>query len=386
MRNKLLVEKITHCRLCAQSQSSVEVVTLKGFPKAAQFLPSINDFDKDISISLEVVECIYCGLVQLTNDPVDYYKDVITAASLTGASRENLVNEFKTVLESFHIEKLRALDIGAGTGQFLTILTELGFAATGLEHNNESVTRGLSQGLVMKQGYLLDNGSFSESFSLITCNNFLEHQPDTGSFLKRIHTLLANNGLLYISVPNLQRIVDEACFYEFVADHLVYFSKKSLRIALELSGFQVCKVYLKNNKNDIVVLAQKRPSLNITNKIAKMDTIVNSVKILVNRLSSEGKKVSIWGAGHRALALMALADLNKIDFVIDSAPFKQGRFTPLLNKEIVDPDYFFSSQTCDCLIVMLPGSLSSQVKEYLKNKNFKGIVVYFKDNIINLKE
>jgi hypothetical protein len=35
---------------------------------------------------------------------------------------------------------------------------------------------------------------------------------------------------------------------------------------------------------------------------------------------------------------------------------------------------------------MLPGSLSNQVKEYLRNKDFKGQVVYFNDSVINLEE
>ena len=356
------LKKTMECRLCNQTESFVKIIAMSDFPQSAQFLPTVSEFDKDIPITLEVVECMYCGLVQLTNNPVNYYKDVITTASLNGLSKELLLDEFKKVLGSYPLLGSKALDIGAGNGQFVALLSELGLDAVGLEHNKEFVNEAVKKGLVIKQGYLLDNAIFKDKFDLITCNNFLEHQPSINRFLNKVHALMADNGLLYLSVPNLQRIINEACFYEFVADHLVYFSKKTLRKALEISGFDLFQIYFKNNKNDIVAVARKRRPLNVQNKQKKMSSIINSVKVLVEKLSAKKKRISVWGAGHRALALMALADLKKIDFVIDSAPFKQGRYTPLMRKKIIAPDHFFSSQTCDFLIIMLPGSLSNQVK------------------------
>ena len=113
-----------------------------------------------------------------------------------------------------------------------------------------------------------------------------------------------------------------------------------------------------------------------------MNSVVASLKSFVRALISQGKKVSVWGAGHRALALMAISNLDEIDYVIDSASFKQGKYTPILKKKIVSPEQFFSSLSCDCLIVMLPGALSDQVSQYLKSKDFRGKTVYFNDNRI----
>ena len=363
----------------------VKIVALKDFPKAAQFLPSHKGLKEDTAVELEVVECSYCGLVQLTNEPVDYYKDVITTASLAGPSREKLKAEFKEVLSKFPMANGKALEIGAGNGQFLSLLEDLGFDATGLEHNKKNVDMALSTGQKVISGYLLDMFNLNSEYNFIVCNNFMEHQPNIKKFLRRIYQSLLDGGLVYISVPNLQRIMDRACFYEFVVDHLVYFSRKTLKVALELTGFNVKQVYFKNNNNDIVIIAQKRIPRNMLAKKKKMDSIVESIRILVESLAGKGKKVSVWGAGHRALALMAIAKLEKIDFVLDSALFKQNKYTPLLNKKIVSPEYFLSHEKCDYLIVMLPGSLAEQVRNYLKDKNFGGKVLYFRDEKIGLE-
>jgi 2-polyprenyl-3-methyl-5-hydroxy-6-metoxy-1,4-benzoquinol methylase len=381
----LLEERKKVCRLCGEEDSLKKLIFLQNFPKSAQFLPSVDEFGEDISIELQVAECIYCGLVQLINQPVSYYKDVITAASLTGASRDKLNMEFRDIIDSFSLDKAKTLEIGAGRGEFISLLNQLGLKAQGLENNFENVNIAMSNDLRVEQGYLLDRQNNSKSYRFIVCNNFLEHQPNIKRFLKKIHSIMDETGFVYLSVPNLERIIERGCFYEFVADHLVYFSKQTLKTAIENSGLVIERIYLKNNENDIAVLAKKRPSLDVADNRENMDLIINSVKLLVDGLAAQGKKISVWGAGHRALALMALAKLNKIDSVIDSAPFKQGRFTPILKKQIIGPDDFFSNEDCDCILVMLPGSFSEQVKSYLKEKNFSGEVFYFNDEIIELE-
>ncbi len=373
------------CSLCGNSGTLSEILKLNNFPKAAQFFPDKGQFGEDQSVNLELMECSSCGLVQLANDPVTYYKDVITAASLTGESRKTLKTEFEQILDQFKLRSTKVLEIGAGKGDFVGLLKELDVQASGLEHNSHNVKYASEKGLEIKPGYLLDMVFDEANYDFVIVNNFLEHQPDIKGFLKKINGLLANEGLIYISVPNLQRILDKACFYEFVVDHLVYFSKNTLRKALEINGFEIKKLYLKNNDNDIVAIAQKTSPMDLSNKIKEMRSVVGSITGLVEDIVKNGKRVSVWGAGHRALALMAIAKINQIDFVIDSAPFKQGKYTPILHKKIISPDDFFSLEVCDYLIVMLPGALSEQVEIYLKQKEFKGNVIYFNDSILQVE-
>ena len=373
------------CSLCGNSGTLLEILQLDNFPKAAQFFPDKGQLGQDQAVSLKVMECTSCGLVQLANEPVTYYKDVITAASLSGESRKTLKMEFEQILDQFNLRNTKVLEVGAGKGEFVSLLSELDVEVFGLENNTHHVKCASDKGLKITQGYLLDMVDHETNFDFVIANNFLEHQPDIGRFLKKINGLLKKDGFVYISVPNLQRILDKACFYEFVVDHLVYFSKNTLRKALEISGFDITKIYLKNNDNDIVAIAKKASSMDFSTKINEMRAVVSSITKVVDDIVKNGYRVSVWGAGHRALALMAIAKINQIDFVIDSAPFKQGRYTPILHKKIISPDDFFSFEVCDYLIVMLPGSLSEQVEIYLKQKEFKGRVIYFEDSILQVE-
>ena len=72
-------------------------------------------------------------------------------------------------------------------------------------------------------------------------------------------------------------------------------------------------------------------------------------------------------AGHQALAVMALTELkDKIKYVVDSAPFKQGKYTPATHIPIVSPDTL-SSNPVDAVIVMT-GSYSDEVARITQQK------------------
>ena len=227
------------CRLCHSKNSFTEIITLSNFPKSAQFMPKPEEFEEDIPLDLNVVECNYCNLTQLTNDPVDYYKDVITAASMNDASKDILKKEFLPIIEEYNLKNTDVLEIGSGKGDFLTVLNELDLKSTGIENKNESVDFAKKRNLNVIKGYLLDDIKITKNFSFIVCNNFLEHQPNIKKFLNKSYDLLNKEGIIYISVPNLERIIEKSCFYEFVTDHLVYFTKNSLKLALEMNGFEI---------------------------------------------------------------------------------------------------------------------------------------------------
>ena len=75
----------------------------------------------------------------------------------------------------------------------------------------------------------------------------------------------------------------------------------------------------------------------------------------------------MWGAGHQALAVIALANIqDRICYVVDSAPFKQGKYTPASHLPIVSPDELISNSV-DAVIVMA-ASYSDEVANTLRLK------------------
>lgn len=370
------------CRLCNKNEMK-KVIEIDNFPKAAQyFIDDINNTTQDKPITLSVFQCSCCGLVQLLNEPVDYYKDVITAASLNDSSKKKLISEWNPIIKKYNLNGRKAVEIGSCRGDFIEVLNSLGFDSIGIESSSVSCDITKKRGLEVIHGYLEDIvNDFKSKYSLVVCNNFLEHQPRTSIFINSMKQLLDEDGILYISVPNLDYLLKKSCLYEFVADHLVYFTEKTLKLALEINGFEVLEQYKKNNDNDLVIIAKKNRSLNISQSKKIVNEITHSLNKCLINAKNNNKSVAVWGAGHRALALMAMANMSYISYVVDSADFKQGKYTPILHKKIINPMDFVKNPT-EILILMLPGAYSSQVEAYLHKNNVKCEIILFKDEPI----
>jgi 2-polyprenyl-3-methyl-5-hydroxy-6-metoxy-1,4-benzoquinol methylase len=371
------------CRFC-DSKKLKQLLFLENFPKAAQFfLPNIKTKVKAESVSLEVVQCLCCSLIQLTNKPVSYYKSVITAASLSEKSKTKLTNEWSSIINKFKIRKKNMLEVGSGRGDFLEVMNSIGFQSYGLEFSAKNIEISKKKNLKVFKGYLTDKIKIlSNKYELVVCNNFLEHQPNIKNFVDKFHDLLSDNGYLYISVPNFDYLKEKACFYEFVADHLVYFNKKSLENIFSISGFEILDLGYKNNKNDIYLVAKKRKPIDIQPELTLNNKIVKSLNLFL--VKNKKKSISVWGAGHRAMALLSLAKANTLEYVIDSADFKQNKFMPIIHTKIVPPEHFKNNQT-DILIIMLPGAYADQVKDFVKMYS-KGTKVYLFEDSIHLKQ
>ncbi len=371
------------CRLCSGKHLTTLAI-MSGMPKAAQWMPTREQIRKDRPIDLKICQCQDCELVQIDGDPVSYFKEVITTQAVSAKARSAL----KTELQSFaraseQFGGSRALEIGSAKGGFLPVLEELGFDAVGLEYGPENVKSANSDNKKTYRGYLLDLTAEEfealGKYDLIIINNFLEHQPRIRKFLRRSRRLLTDQGAIYISVPSLNRIEAASCMHEFVPDHLVYFTEDTLKRAIETTGLVCVDSYTKNMSNDIVAVAKKRHEKNYADMESQFRALTCKVAKFIRERRSEGHRIAIWGAGHRALSLMALAQLQEITFVVDSAEFKQGKFTPILHKEIIPPEEI-NKKGVTLILLMLPGNLNEIVYENLKNQFlFSGPIYVFDD-------
>ena len=90
-----------------------------------------------------------------------------------------------------------------------------------------------------------------------------------------------------------------------------------------------------NEENDIAVVVKKRHVLNISDGIEEVESVISHLKEISSEYNDKGKKIAVWGAGHRTLALLALSQLDTIEYIIDSAKFKQGKFSPVIHTPII---------------------------------------------------
>lgn len=381
------------CKICFGILFSKPILKLKRMPKAAQFFPTKKEFNKDQGINLNIYQCSECGMTQLNSKPVKYYKSVITAASLSKKTERIRLDEIKKILTKYKLHKKKLIEIGCGKGAMIDVFKKAGINSFGLEWNSNSVEYGKNKGRNIIKGFIENLKKISHGpFDMFVCYNFLEHLPNPNKAIKNIYDNIKDKAIGIVTVPNLNYLLKTSCFYEFVPDHLLYFTKNHIKYLFKKNSFKILKCTLINNDNDIQIIVQKKnkdfqikknkfTKLNLFKKYQKVKNLIINLKSIVKKYKNDNKKIAVWGAGHRTLALLSLSNLHEIEYVIDSAKFKQGKYTPILHKKIVHP-FFLKKDKVDLLIIMVPGIYPDEVKKDVTNMKLNMDIVKLKDNKI----
>ncbi len=336
-------------------------------PKAAQFLPDAESLGNDRGVDLVVCQCSGCGLVQLSNEPVPYYKEVIRAAAFSPEMKAFRLVQFENFISRFSLEGKKVLEIGCGKGEYLTLMHESGADAYGIEHGEESVNDCVKAGLKVTRGFVEEGTDVlcDAPFDAFLILNFLEHIPDLNSTLRGISNNLSAQAVGLVEVPNFEMILKRKMFSEFINDHLYYFTGETIRSTLNRNGFEVLQCNPAWYDYILSAVVRKRTPLDISDFALFQQQLSGELQSYIAGFGT--KRVAVWGAGHQALAVLALADLaDKIRYVIDSAPFKQGKFTPSTHIPIVPPDAL-TENPADAVIVMA-ASYSDEVAKIIREK------------------
>lgn len=358
---------VSHCRVCGQRFYAEPLLRFENMPKAAQFLPDRDSLETDKGVDLEVYQCLNCGLLQLNNDPVSYYKEVVRSAAFSQEMKNFRKKQFDDFVRRFDLRGKKIVEIGCGYGEYLLLMRQCGTETYGLEQAVESVECCIRNGLSVSRGFIQDatdrlkDAPFDAFFIL----NFLEHLPDPVLTLRGIANNLKDGAVGLVEVPNFDMILRKRLFSEFIGDHLLYFTRETLNFVLGQSGFEVIDCQEIWYDYIISVFVKKREKLDLTHFNSCQQQLKEQLMEYIRRF--EDQKVAIWGAGHQALAVIALAGLaGKIRYVVDSAVFKQGKYTPATHIPIVSPEALDTDPVH--AVIVMAASYSDEVAGIIKNK------------------
>ena len=215
---------------------------------------------KDHSVSKETFELLYdpdLDLVfthpQPTEEKLPSYYDSPDYISHTDGKRslfekmyqivKNSALKSKLKLINSESEKGTLLDIGAGTGDFLSVLKDNGWQITGIEPNEKAKTMAVSKGITFADSL---EGLQNSSFDVITMWHVLEHVPDVEKQISELKRLLKPNGTIFIAVPNFNSF--DANYYGHfwaafdVPRHLWHFSKTAIKKLFAIQNLELVKI------------------------------------------------------------------------------------------------------------------------------------------------
>jgi SAM-dependent methyltransferase len=141
----------------------------------------------------------------------------------------------------------KVLDVGCGSGGHLKTLKDQGWEPHGIEisevaaaHARELVTGNIHTGT-------LESAPFPpQSFDLILMSHSLEHLPSPVSALRLVHRLLKDDGLLVVTVPNVDslefKLFGRWWFPLDPPRHFYHFDRHSLSGIFAQAGFRLQRV------------------------------------------------------------------------------------------------------------------------------------------------
>lgn len=382
------------CIACGHALSPL--MTLDDMPASAQNIPAASELAEDHPLSLTLCQCPSCGLVQFDTEPVDYYRDVIRAGGGTRTMTRLRHEEYArllTAMQENHIHGRRIVEVGCGRGEFLRMWQNLaedpeGAAAlardqardplsgqpnaaplhlVGLEHKPSLVEEAnavADKKYRVYEGFATGDVRYPEGpFDAFVQFNFLEHQPDPCDMLRNIGRNLKPQALGLITVPSFEYILRYNGYYELLRDHIANYTEFTLQKLLQDCGFELLSMDLVNRDTIEAIVRKADPDelseLHYSGRLIDVsalrdsyDRLSASVNAHIDHLSESRRTMAIWGASHQGFTLAATTKLGgRVEYIIDSAPFKQGRFSPASHIPIVAPDYAVAHPVDEILIV-----------------------------------
>ena len=381
------------CLACGENLE--ELAVFHNMPKSAQEFPTKEELATEKGMDLSLCQCRSCGLVQFDTEAVPYYKDVIRAgggSSTMKALREDEYGKLLSFLEKKEEKRPLILELGAGAGEFLAmwsgvdsgsdIASKLESYVLGIEHKKELVEKGQAAGLSLYQGFPeagfeLENmeGKHLQSgktrpvegqLDAMVQFNFLEHQPNPGEMLSFAYEHLKMGGYFLLTVPSFQYILDHRSYYELLRDHIANYSEESLLCLVQDQGFSLVESRV-INRDTIEFLLEKSEKESCTSFRSlgqKVDigpilenerAIQEDIKKHLEGLRQKGERMAVWGASHQGLTLLSTTALQEeVAYIIDSAPFKQGKYSPASHLPIVDKSHF-QKEPVEEILIVAPG-------------------------------
>jgi 2-polyprenyl-3-methyl-5-hydroxy-6-metoxy-1,4-benzoquinol methylase len=163
------------------------------------------------------------------------------------------------LINSLQPDKGRILDIGAGTGDFLSVAKQNGWQTIGVEPSDKAKAIAKNKGVsFVEKTTELEN----QSFDVISMWHVLEHVPNLDEQIKELKRLLKPNGTLIIAVPNFKSF-DAKHYGNFwaaydVPIHFWHFSKMAIQSLFQKEKMKLVKVLpMKFDSFYVALLSEK---------------------------------------------------------------------------------------------------------------------------------
>lgn len=271
----------------------------------------------------------------------------------------------RRLVDRYDLRGTRVLEIGSGSGEFLSRLCELG-ANQGVgfdpSHRPGETAATSQQAEVVAAFFPVDEAVTAD---LVVAQHVLEHVPDPGGTLDAVRRALRpsrreRSPVLYLEVPDAAWMIEHGAVWDVIYEHCIYFTASTLQRLLEDAGFVVRDTaasfagqYLwaeaspaadtppaRNGDEPASESATCRRDELLARATAfgrRYGEAVATWRRTIGDMAADGP-VAVWGAGSKGVAFVNAADHeHRIRTVVDVNPRKQGRYVPGTGHRVASP-------------------------------------------------
>jgi 2-polyprenyl-3-methyl-5-hydroxy-6-metoxy-1,4-benzoquinol methylase len=378
---------LTACPVCA-SPDIEQFIALKQIPVLYNVLwpdrsGAINVPRGDIHLCF----CPVCGHVfNRTYEPerMEYTQDYENSLHFSARFQEYASNLAAALVEKYQLKGKQIIEIGAGQGDFLTMLCDLGGnTGVGFDPSYNPKQNEEKASISFVQDYYAEKyANYPADF--ICCRQVLEHIYQPAQFIQMLRRVIGKRHemIVFFEVPNVEFTIYNLGIWDILYEHFSYFSRPSLAYIFANNGFQVHQVSTTFGDQFLTIEAQAvDPSdssssvepealQNLTREVSRFSENyqqkVREWQQRLDQIQADGKKAVVWGAGTKGISF--LNNLNTegaIDYVVDINPRKHGMHITGTGQEIVPPE-FLQEHKPDIVIIMNANYIS-EIEGILKN-------------------
>jgi 2-polyprenyl-3-methyl-5-hydroxy-6-metoxy-1,4-benzoquinol methylase len=295
------------------------------------------------------------------------------------------------LVERYTLKEKNLIEIGAGKGDFLRLLCQLGdnhgtgfdpsYVADESEPQNGKVR-------IVRDYYTQDYAHLPVDF--LISRHVFEHIANPAEFLSMLRQILAGrlNAVLFLEVPNAAWTIEDLGIWDLIYEHYSYFTRYSLEYALLQARFDVLRVEEKFNRQFLTIEARSREDDFRLMKAGELESFTSLVEKFSQRyhqkfnqwqqtlglMRSKSERAVIWGAGSKGVTFSNVMDAKDvITHVVDINPRKQGKFAAGSGIAIISPGMLH--QVRPDKVIIMNGNYETEIRDYLSSKNIHAEII-----------
>jgi len=369
------VTRRNRCRLCGHLHLEL-VLPIAASPIGDAYVPRDRLHEPQDTYPLDLYLCGACGHVQNIDivDPRILFRDYVYVTSSSLGLVEHYrryANEVVSILD-LPTDSL-ALDIGSNDGSLLGFFKAKGLRVLGVDPARRIAQEATAKGIPTVPEFF--TAKLAEELrkthgpaAIVTANNVFAHADNLEDVVVGIRTMLDDSGVFVFEVSYLPDMVDRFLFDTIYHEHVSYHSMVPLTRFFEKLGMQLFDVQSNSSKGgSIRGFAQRVPEGRRAVNSTVHDMIQEerrrhfdeppiyreygaaiaarkaAVLAAVDDAIARGKTVAGYGASTTVTTLLWHFELvQKLEFLADDNPLKQGLFAPKCHLPVVPSEALYS--------------------------------------------